>query len=264
MTDLFSTVKATDFKLNLSKPLIVLDLETTGIDTNNDKIVEIALLKVEVDGSTTEYLQVVNPLKPIPKEASDVHGFTDEMVKDKLPFSAIAKDVFDFIGNADLAGFNSNRFDIPMLVEELLRCDIDLRIEDRKSVDVQRIFHKMEPRNLEAAVKFYCERELKDAHSAMADVKATYNVLLAQLQRYEQLKNDVTELQKVSEDGKFIDVARRLIFKNGKVCFNFGKYKDQAVVEVLKREPQYYDWVMKNDFPLHTKMKLKEIKMQMK
>ena len=145
-----------------------------------------------------------------------------------------------------------------------MRCDINLEIEKRKSVDVQRIFHKMEPRNLEAAVKFYCEQDLKDAHSAMADVKATYNVLLAQLKRYDTLKNDVAYLEKISEDGKFIDVARRLVFKNGKVCFNFGKYKDQAVVEVLRREPQYYDWVMKSDFPLHTKMKLKEIKQSIK
>ncbi len=265
LSDLFASQKPeTKFILNLEKPIVFFDLETTGIDTQNDKIVEIALLKVLADGSTQEYLQVVNPMKPIPKEASDVHGFTDEMVKDKPPFSAIAKDVFDFIGDADLAGFNSNRFDIPMLVEELLRCDINLEIEKRKSVDVQRIFHKMEPRNLEAAVKFYCEQELKNAHSAMADVKATYAVLLGQLQRYDALKNDVAFLEKTSEDGKFIDVARRLVFKNNKVCFNFGKYKDQAVVEVLRREPQYYDWVMKSDFPLHTKMKLKEIKQQMK
>ena len=265
MTDLFASQKPeTKFKLNLERPIVFFDLETTGIDTQNDKIVEIALLKVLADGSTQEFLHVVNPMRPIPKEASDIHGFTNEMVKDKPPFSAIAKAVFDFIGDADLAGFNSNRFDIPMLVEELLRCDINLEIEKRKSVDVQRIFHKMEPRNLEAAVKFYCEQDLKDAHSAMADVKATYNVLLAQLKRYETLKNDVAYLEKISEDGKFIDVARRLVFKNGKVCFNFGKYKDQAVVEVLRREPQYYDWVMKSDFPLHTKMKLKEIKQQMK
>lgn len=216
------------------------------------------------DGSTEEFLEIINPMKPIPKEASDVHGFYDEDVKHKPPFASIAKSVIDFIADADLAGFNSNRFDIPMLVEELLRCDINLQIEQRKMIDVQRIFHKMEPRNLEAAYKFYCERELKDAHSAMADVKATYHVLLAQLQRYSQLKNDVNDLQKVSEDGKFIDVARRLTFKNGKVCFNFGKYKDQSVVEVLKREPHYYDWVMKSDFPLHTKQKLKEIKEQMK
>ncbi|MEY2830200.1 MAG: hypothetical protein RIQ33_2058 [Bacteroidota bacterium] len=260
MNDLFSSKSINpNFKINLERPLIFLDLETTGIDTFADRIVEIAMLKVNADGTKTEFEQVVNPLMPIPKGASDVHGFTDEMVKDKPPFSAIAKDVEAFMEDGDLAGFNSNRFDIPMLVEELMRAGVNIQIENRKSVDVQRIFHKQEPRNLEAAVKFYCEQELKNAHSAMADVKATYDVLVAQLQRYPNLKNEVDFLEKFSEDAKFIDVARRLVFKNGKVCYNFGKHKDKPVADVLRTEPQYYDWMMKSDFPLHTKHKLKEI-----
>ena len=260
MSDLFSTAETSNsFKFNLQRPLVFLDLETTGVDTFADKIIEIALMKVMPDGSQHQYLKVVNPLMPIPKGSTDVHGFTDEMVKDKPPFTSIAKEVAAFMEDGDLAGFNSNRFDIPMLVEELMRAGVNIEIEKRKSIDVQRIFHKLEPRNLEAAVRFYCEQDLKNAHSAMADVIATHDVLVAQLQRYSSLQNDVEFLEKFSEDGKFIDVARRLVYKNNKVCYNFGKHKDKSVADVLRSEPGYHDWMLKSDFPLHTKHKLKEV-----
>jgi DNA polymerase III subunit epsilon len=252
-------------QLKLKRPLAFFDLETTGIDITTEKIVEIAILKLMPDGKLSEYLAVCNPGKPIPKEASDVHGFTDEMVKDKPLFETIAIEVGSFLEGCDFCGFNSNRFDVPLLVEEMLRCGIDLEIEKRSMVDVQRIYHKLERRNLEAAYKYYCKKDLENAHSAMADVKATYEVLLAQLVMYPtELKNEVAALEKFVDDGKIVDVARRLVEKQGKVYFNFGKHKDVPVSEVLKREPNYYDWVMKSDFPLHTKFKLREIKMALK
>jgi DNA polymerase-3 subunit epsilon len=249
--------------LVLTRPLAFFDLETTGIDNTNDKIIEIAILKLHPNGQIENYHQVCNPGRPIPKESSAIHGFTDEAVKDKPLFKELAKEIDVFLKDCDFAGFNSNRFDIPLLVEEMLRVDIDLEIEKRQAVDVQRIYHKLERRNLEAAYLFYCGKNLENAHSAMADVQATYEILLAQIARYKELENNVEFLTNFSEDGKFIDVARRLIEKNGRICFNFGKYKDQAVEEVLRKEPNYYDWVMKSDFPLHTKLKLKAIKTAM-
>ncbi len=250
-------------QLQLTRPLAFFDLETTGVDTVSDKIIEIAILKVLPGGEIDKYHAVCNPGRPIPSEASAVHGFTDEMVKDKPLFSAIAAEIGAFLQECDFAGFNSNRFDIPLLVEEMLRAGVDLEIEKRQAVDVQRIYHKLERRNLEAAYQYYCNKTLENAHSAMADVTATYEVLLAQLAKYKELENDVTFLTNFSEDGKFIDVARRLVEKRGRICFNFGKYKDMPVDEVLRKEPNYYDWVMKSDFPLHTKMKLKELKSKM-
>ena len=250
-------------KLQLFRPLAFFDLETTGVDITNDKIIEIAILKVMPDGSLEKYHQVCNPGKPISPEVSAIHGFTDEMVKDKMLFDKIAPEIEAFLKNCDFAGFNSNRFDIPLLVEEMLRAGINLEVEHRQAIDVQRIYHKLERRNLEAAYAFYCHKELVGAHSAMVDVLATYEVLLAQLEKHEELQNDVSFLTTFSEDGKFIDVARRLVERKGHICFNFGKYKDMPVEEVLRKEPNYYNWVMNADFPLHTKLKLKEIKMKM-
>ncbi len=260
--DLFN--QDTKFQLKLQRPLAFFDLETTGVDVGKDRIVEIAIIKALPDGLKEEFHQVVNPTIPIPKEASAVHGITDEMVQDKPTFASIAKSVIDFLEDSDLAGFNSNRFDVPLLVEELLRCGLVLDLSRRRLIDVQRIYHKLERRNLEAAYRFYCNKDLQNAHSALADVTATYEVLLAQVEKTKELENDIQALEKFVDEAPFIDVARRLSYRNGKVVFNFGKYKDVPVVEVLSREPQYYDWVMKSDFPLHTKQKLKEIRDSMR
>lgn len=251
--------------LQLQRPLAFFDLETTGVDVAKDRIIEIAIIKVLPSGEVEKYHQVCNPGMPIPAESSAVHGFTDEAVKDKPLFAAIAMEVSAFLEDCDFGGFNSNKFDVPMLVEELLRCGIDIQIETRLCVDVQRIFHKMERRTLEAAYLFYCGKKLENAHSAMADIEATYEVLLAQLGRYSELQNDVSFLAKYSEDnsGKIIDMARRFVERYGKACFNFGKYKDMPVEEVLRKDPGYYKWFMEADFPLHSKAKLKELKNKM-
>lgn len=251
--------------LQLQRPLAFFDLETTGVDVAKDRIIEIAIIKALPSGEIERYHQVCNPGMPIPAEAAAVHGFTDESVKDKPLFAAIASEVNSFLENCDFGGFNSNKFDVPMLVEELLRCGINIQIETRLCVDVQRIFHKMERRTLEAAYLFYCGKKLENAHSAMADIEATYEVLLAQLGRYAELKNDVPFLAKYSEDnsGRIIDMARRFVERYGKVCFNFGKYKEMPVEEVLRKDPGYYKWFMEADFPLHSKAKLKELKDKM-
>jgi DNA polymerase III subunit epsilon len=245
--------------LQLTKPLAVIDLETTGVNLGSDRIVEIAIVKIMPDGSKTVKRKLLNPEIPIPASSSAIHGITDEMVKDAPTFKQVANELKQFIENCDLAGYNSNRFDIPLLAEEFLRIGMDFECKGRRLVDVQKIFHQMEQRTLSAAYKFYCEKTLEDAHSAEADATATWEVLEAQLVKYPQLGDNIESILKFLGEEQIVDFARRFAFENGVEIFNFGKYKGRAVAEVLKAEPQYYDWMMKGDFPMHTKQKLTEI-----
>lgn len=250
--------------LKLDKPLAFLDLETTGINLSTDRIVEISILKIMPDGQEQVLTKRINPGMKIPAESSAIHGITDADVKDAPLFKEAAEELRAFLNNCDLAGYNSNKFDIPMLAEEFLRAETGFD-ENRRYIDVMRIFTLMEKRTLEAAYKFFCNKELINAHSAEADVRATYEVLLGQLERYkETLKSDVQALHEFSKDGDFVDFGRRMIMKDGKEYFNFGKYTGQACADVYKREPQYFDWIYKSDFPLHTKLKLKMIEFKIK
>jgi len=250
-------------ELNLVKPLIIFDIEATGPSVSKDRIVELVMLKVNTDNTESSKQWVINPTIPIPAEVSEIHGYYDEDVADKPTFDKVANEIIEFIGDADFAGYNSNRYDIPMLVEELLRVSIDLDMRNRKSIDVMRIFMKKEQRTLTAALMFYCKKELVNAHSAGADVTATYDVLKAQLDRYEDLENESEFLHEFSKDGEFLDYARRMYVKDEEVYFNFGKHRNRRVVDVLEYEPQYYSWIINNDFPLDTKNKLKHIKLTM-
>ena len=246
--------------LQLSRPIAFIDLETTGVSLSADRIVEIAIIKVLPDGSRQVKRKLINPQMPIPKSSSDIHGITDEMVKDAPAFKQVANEIKMFIDNCDLGGYNSNRFDIPILMEEFLRSDMDVDLSKRRMIDVQHIFYTMEPRTLSAAYKFFCDKELVDAHSAEADVSATIDVLEAQLTRYEKLGNSIDSVLAVIGEEKIVDYARRFGFDDkGNEIFNFGKHKGRPVIDVLKAEPQYYDWMMRGDFPLHTKQKLTEI-----
>ena len=246
--------------LQLKRPIAFIDLETTGVSLSTDRIVEIAIIKLLPDDTRQVKRKLINPQMPIPKSSSDIHGITDEMVKDAPTFKQVANEVKVFIENCDLGGYNSNRFDIPILMEEFLRVGLEIDLSKRKMVDVQHIFYTMEPRTLTAAYKFFCEKELVDAHSAEADVSATIDVFLAQLKRYENLGNSVESVLSVIGEDKIVDYARRFGFDDkGVEVFNFGKHKGRPVADVLKAEPQYYDWMMRGDFPLHTKHKLTEI-----
>lgn len=250
-------------KLNLKRPIVFFDLETTGVDTSKDRIVEISMIKVMPDGSKDIKTRRVNPEMPIPAEATAVHGITDEDVKDAPTFRQIAKSLAQFIQGCDFGGFNSNRFDLPLLVEEFLRVGIDVDLKRHKFVDVQNIFHKKEQRTLVAAYKFYCDKDLEDAHSAAADTMATYEVLCAQLDRYDDLENDIDFLAEFSERGKTVDYAGRIVYnEQGAEVFSFGKYRGQSVEEVFRREPSYYAWMMEGDFPLYTKKVITEIRMR--
>jgi len=245
-------------QLNLQRPLAVLDLETTGVNVGRDRIIEIGILKISPDNTQKEYNKRINPTIPIPTESSEIHHISDEDVKDCPTFEDLAPEINTFLDSCDLAGFNSTNFDIPLLVEEFLRTNIEFKIEGRKLIDVQRIFHTMEPRNLTAALKFYCGKDLEDAHAAMADTKATYEVLLGQLKKYEDnLQNDVNFLHEFTKGLDKVDFAGRMVYnEKGKEVFNFGKHKGKLVEEVLSAEPQYYDWIQKSDFALDTKRKL--------
>lgn len=245
--------------LSLQRPLVFIDLETTGVNLATDRIVEVAIVKVLQNGTKLVKQKIINPQIPIPKSSSDIHGITDEKVKDAPTFKEVANEFKQFIDNADLSGYNSNRFDIPMLMEEFIRAGITIEMTNRKMVDVQHIFHMMEKRTLGAAYKFYCEKELNGAHSAEADATATWEILEAQLARYEHLGNTLETILQFTGEEKFVDFARRFIMENDIEVFNFGKHKGRPVCDVLKAEPQYYDWMMKGDFPLHTKQKLTEI-----
>jgi DNA polymerase-3 subunit epsilon len=245
--------------LQLNRPLAVIDLETTGINLGSDRIVEIAIVKILPDEKKIVKHKLINPEMPIPQASIDLHGITDEMVKDAPPFRQVANELKQFLDNCDLAGYNSNRFDIPLLVEEFLRVGMELDTKGRKMVDVQRVFHMMEQRTLSAAYRFYCNKELEGAHGAEADASATWEVLVAQIDKYPQLGNDLESICKYTGDENLVDFARRFTMDHGVEVFNFGKHKGRPVADVLKAEPQYYDWMMKGDFPMHTKQKLTEI-----
>lgn len=245
--------------IQLKKPLAFIDLETTGVNPGLDRIVEIAIVKILTDGTKSVKRKLINPEIPIPKGASDVHGITDEMVKDAPTFKQVAHELKQMLDGCDFAGYNSNRFDIPLLMEEFLRAQVDFDMKNRKLLDVQTIYHKMEPRTLSAAYKFYCGKTLDDAHSAEADATATYEILEAQIEQYPELGNNVDSILKVIGEDQVVDFARRFVLENGIEVFNFGKHKGRPVADVLKAEPQYYDWMMKGDFPQHTKQKLTEI-----
>ncbi|HRK26014.1 MAG TPA: 3'-5' exonuclease [Chitinophagales bacterium] len=247
--------------LILSKPLAFFDIETTGVNLATDRIVEISILKILPDGSKIEKTYRVNPTIPIPAQASEIHHIYDEDVKNEPTFAQVAHEIFNLLHDADIAGYNSNQFDVPILMEEFLRVNIDFRNPNRKFVDVFRIFQKMERRDLAAAYKFYCNKELENAHSAQADVRATYEILIGQLQLYkDSLHPNIDHLHEFSSDQSFVDSGRRLINDNGTIKFNFGKHKGKSVEDVFKDEPQYYDWIMKSDFLQDTKQKVKEIK----
>lgn len=245
--------------LQLSKPIAFIDLETTGISITNDRIIEIAIVKILADGSRQVKRKLINPGMPIPAGSTAVHGITDEMVKDAPSFKQVANECKQFMDHCDIGGYNSNRFDIPMLIEEFLRAGIEFSTEGRKFVDVQKIFHKMEERTLSAAYKFYCQKILEGAHSAEADAQATYEILEAQVTRYPQMGATVDSIVQFTGEDEMVDFARRFIKENGIEIFNFGKHKGKTVEKVLKEEPQYYDWMMKGDFAMNTKQKLTEI-----
>jgi DNA polymerase III subunit epsilon len=250
--------------LQLSKPLAFIDLETTGINVAKDRIIEIAIVKMMPDGSEKTYHSLVNPEMPIPQGSIDVHGITEEKVKDAPTFKQLAGDVKQFLDNCNLAGYNSNRFDIPLLYEEFVRAGVTMDLKSRKQVDVAQIFMKMEKRTLEAAYKFYCNKPLENAHSAVADVQATKEVLLAQLAHYSDLAQDVDSLHEFSKGEDFADFSRRIKLVSGVPTFNFGKYKDMSVISIFTKEPSYYDWMMKGDFAADTKQVVSEIYTKLK
>lgn len=252
-------------KLNLKNPIIFFDLETTGLDIANDRIIEIAYIKVYPNGNEESFTYRINPERPIPAESTAVHGITDEDVKDCPTFKQMASKIATDFKGCDLAGYNSARFDLPMLAEEFLRADVDIDLSTRKMVDVQTIFHKKEQRTLSAAYKFYCEQDLVDAHAAMADTKATYEILKSQLDRYPDLQNDMAFLADYTCTSKNVDFAGRIVRNDkGVEVINFGKYKGQAVADVLKNDPGYYGWILQADFPLTTKQAFTRLKLSMK
>ncbi len=252
-------------KLRLKRPIIFFDLETTGVDTARDRIVEVSMIKIMPDGEEITRTRRLNPGMPSPPEATAVHGITDDDVRDCPTFPQVAKSLAQFIQGCDFGGFNSNRFDLPVLVEEFMRAGVDVDFKRRRFVDVQTIFHKKEQRTLVAAYRFYCDKELEDAHSAEADTRATYEVLQAQIERYDDLENDIDFLAEYSSQGNAADFAGRILYdEQGCEVFNFGKHRGCSVEEVFRREPSYYDWMMNGDFPLYTKKLITEIRMRAK
>lgn len=251
-------------KLNLTRPLVFFDLETTGVNVSTDRIIEFSYIKVYPDGHEDSGMYRINPGVPIPPELTAVHHITDADVADKPHFEDIAPQLVEIFRGADVAGFNSNKFDVPLLVEEFSRIGKRFDLVNRKFVDVQTIYHKMEPRTLSAAYRYYCGAELEDAHSASADTRATYEVLLAQLEKYpetDEFGGDVDRLAAFSRQNNNIDLSGRFSRnENGVAVFNFGKYKGQSVVEVLRKEPQYYDWMMRGNFPKDTIDKLTQFR----
>lgn len=245
--------------LHITKPLAFIDLETTGTNLGTDRIVEIAIVKLLPDGNRSNKRRLINPEMPIPPQVSEIHGITDEMVKDAPTFKQVAQELKQMLDGCDIAGYNSNRFDIPLLMEEFIRVEVDFDMKGRRLLDVQKIFHMMEPRTLSAAYKFYCDKNLENAHSAEADAQATAEILEAQLKRYPSLGDSVDSVLKAIGEEVIVDFARRFGVENGVEVFNFGKHKGRPVSEVLRAEPQYYDWMMRGDFPRHTKQKLTEI-----
>jgi DNA polymerase-3 subunit epsilon len=250
--------------LKLNNPLVFFDLETTGINITRDRIVEISVLKVHPNGKEETKTRRINPEMPIPPESTAIHGITDDDVKDCPTFKQVAKSFADLLEGCDMAGFNSSRFDVPMLTEEFLRAGVDFDTSKRKFIDVQIIFHRKEQRTLEAAYTFYCNKKLENAHSAEADVVATYEVLKSQLDKYNDLENDINYLSKeYSSFNNNVDLAGRIILNDkGVEVFNFGKHRGKSVAEVLKKEPSYYSWMMDGDFPLNTKQVLTKLRLR--
>lgn len=253
-------------RLHLDQPIVFFDLETTGVDIVNDRIVEICLLKVLPNACEESKVMRINPGRHIPEEASNVHGIYDSDVADCPHFSDVAADIWAFIEGCDLGGFNSNHFDIPMLAEEFLRAGMNVDLSKCRRVDVQNIYHKLERRTLVAAYQFYCHKNLEDAHSALADTKATYEVLCAQLDHYpDTLQNDITFLAEYSQRDRNVDFAGRIVYDDKNVpIFNFGKYKGMPVQDVLRRDPGYFSWIMQGDFARNTKQVLTEIALSSK
>ncbi len=241
-------------KLNLTRPLVFFDLETTGTSITRDRIVEISYIKVFPDGTTEEKCRRINPEMHIPEASTAIHHITDDDVKDAPTFRQIAVSLNEQLEDCDIAGYNSNKFDVPLLVEEFARAGVNFQIAGRRFVDVQNIFHKMEQRTLVAAYRFYCGKELTDAHSALADTRATYEVLLGQLDRYAELGNDVDRLAEFSRAGRGVDLAARVVLNDkDEPVFNFGKHKGRPVKEVFRTERSFYSWIMQGDFPKNTK-----------
>ncbi len=265
-------------QLNLTRPLAFIDLETTGVNVASDRIVEISILKINTDNSQEVKTMRINPSMPIPDASSRIHKIFDNDVKDCLTFKQAAGQLAGFIGNADIAGYNSNKFDVPLLLEEFLRAEIDFDLANRRLIDVQNIFHYMEPRTLSAAYKFYCNKTIENAHSAEADIKATFEVFIAQLEKYKDtqvedskgnlitpVKNDMQLLSEFTAKTKNADLAGRIVFnEKGVEVFAFGKHKDKSVTEVFEKEPSYYNWMMNGDFPLYTKKIITQIRLRMK
>lgn len=263
-------------ELNLTRPLAFFDLETTGLNITNDRIVEISVLKIMPDGTQKTLTKLINPTIPIPPEVTEIHGITDEDVKDSPTFSELANELNQFLSNCDLSGYNALKFDIPMLVEEFYRVEVNFEFKNRRFVDVQNIFHKMEQRTLKAAYKFYCGKDLVDAHTAEADTLATYEILKAQLDRYKNVEfiskdgktsipvvNEISALHQFSKQNNNADLIGHIIFNNDEIeVFNFGKHKGKSVEEIFKTEPSYYDWMMKSDFPKSTKKVITAIKLR--
>lgn len=248
-------------KLKLKRPIVFFDLETTGVDTAHDRIVEISMIKVMPDGEEITKTRKLNPEMHIPAEATAIHGITDDDVKDCPTFAQVARSLEQFIRGCDFGGFNSNRFDLPVLVEEFMRAGVDVDFKKRRFIDVQNIFHRKEQRTLVAAYRFYCGKELEEAHSAAADTAATYEVLQAQLDRYPDLENDVDALAEYSARGETVDYAGRIVYnERGEEVFGFGKHKGRPVCEVFETEPSYYSWMMNGDFPLYTKKVITELR----
>ena len=252
--------------LKLSKPIVFFDIETTGLQISTDRIVEISVLKIFPNGNKESKTWLVNPTIPIPKETTVIHGICDEKIKDEPTFQEIASEISEIIHNCDLAGFNSNRFDIPLLAEEFIRANIDFNMKNRNAIDIQNIFHKLEKRTLVAAYKFYCNKDLTNAHSASADTSATYEVLLAQIDKYEELENNVTFLSEFSEiGGGFVDMAGFIRYNEKKQeVLSFGKYKNVTLSQIWKDNPGYFTWISKAEFPQYTKNIMKEFANKMK
>jgi DNA polymerase-3 subunit epsilon len=250
-------------KLNLRRSLAFVDLETTGINISSDRIVEISVFKISPEGKEEWMTTRINPEMAIPPKSTAIHGISDKDIADSPKFREIARKLASFLEGCDLAGYNALKFDIPVLAEEFLRVNVDFNFKKRRYIDVQVIFHKKEQRTLAAAYQFYCKKELKDAHSSMADTMATYEVLKAQLDRYNDLENDVEKLSDFSAYNSSADFVGRIIFdENGEEIFNFGKYKGKKVVQVFRDDPSYYSWMMNGDFSLYTKKVLTEIKLR--
>lgn len=264
-----------NLKFNLTNDIVFFDIESTGLNVIRDRIVQIALIKYFKDGRPEEEKEMmINPGIPIGKEAMEVHGITPEMLRNKPTFPQVAKEIFDFIGDSDLSGYNSDRFDIPMLMEEFARAGFDLDMNKRKSIDVQKIFYKMEPRTLKAALKLYCNKSLENAHDALADVRATVDVLKGQIIRYENvdhvdgdgfttkapIKNDMNAIHEFTANNRIIDATQRLKYDDkGQVVFNFGKYNNQVVGEVLQKDKQYYHWILEKEFSTQVKQMVKKL-----